>query len=305
MTTFEYYFGVKLGFLLLKHSDNLSKTLQKTKLSAAEGQSVASLRGKTSGKTRTDDSYHLSWERCNNEAKDLEIGKAEFPKKKAATSSLLLWKCTDKISEQCGKPLPIYFLDTVIGFIKKLFEQNDYTTYYSKLESLLLCSAKGESCEKILSFVCNFYKDDFDKHKLETQLCSLPGTFEDKEVTEIHMVVKKFQKMSADMRAHFSEVVILIKLLLMAPATNAVSECCCSTLRRIKTYLRTRMTQNRMNNTIIMNTYKEELDKLDMIQVTNEFFRECDERNNVFGKFSKKDYLTIHTKRTSVATQTC
>ena len=107
------------------------------------------------------------------------------------------------------------------------------------------------------------------------------------------------------MRAHFSEVVILIKLLLMAPATNAVSECCCSTLRRIKTYLRTRMTQNRMNNTIIMNTYKEELDKLDMIQVTNEFFRECDERNNISGKFSKKDYLTIHTKRTSVATQTC
>ena len=243
--------------------------------------------------------------KCNNEAKDLEIGKAEFPKKKAATSSLLLWKCTDKISEQCGKPLPIYLLDTVIGFIKKRFKQNDYTTYYSKLESLLLCSAKGESCEELLSFVCNFYKDDFDKHKLETQLCSLPGIFEDKEVTDIHMVVKKFQKMSAGMRAHFSEVVILIKLLLIAPATNAVSERSCSTLRRIKTYLRTTMTQNRMNNTIILNTHKEELDKLDMIQVANEFCRECDERKNVFGKFSKKDYPAIHTKRTSVATQTC
>ena len=111
--------------------------------------------------------------------------------------------------------------------------------------------------------------------------------------------------MSACMRAYFSEVVILIKLLLIAPATNAVSERSCSTLRRIKTYLRTTMTQNRMNNTIILNTYKEELDKLDMIQVANEFCRECDGRKNVFGKFSKKDYPTIHTKRTSVATQTC
>ena len=73
MTTFEYYFGVKLGSLLLKHSDNLSKTLQKTKLSAAEGQSVASLTVKTLEKMRTDDSYHLFWERCNKEAKDLEI----------------------------------------------------------------------------------------------------------------------------------------------------------------------------------------------------------------------------------------
>ena len=84
--------------------------------------------------------------------------------------------------------------------------------------------------------------------------------------------------MSAGMRAHFSEVVILIKLLLIAPATNEVSERSCSTLRRIKTYLRTRMTQNQMNNTIILNTHKEELDKLDMIQVANEFCRECDER---------------------------
>ena len=156
-----------------------------------------------------------------------------------------------------------------------------------------------------LSFACNFYKDVFDKLKLETQLCSLPDIFEDKEVTDVHMVVKNFQKMSAGMRAHFLELVILIKLLLIAPATNAVSESSCSTLRRIKTYLRTTMTQDRMNNTIILNTYKEELDKLEMIQDANEFCRECDERKNVFGKFSKKDYPTIHTKRTSVATQTC
>ena len=118
------------------------------------------------------------------------------------------------------------------------------------------------------------------------------------------MVVKNFQKMSPGMRGNFSEVVILIKLLLIAPATNAVSERSCSTLRRIKTYLRTTMTQDRMNNTIILNTYKEELDKLEMIQDANEFCRECDERKNVFGKFPQKDYPTIRIKRTSVATQT-
>ena len=59
ITTFEYYFGVKLGSLLLKHSDNLSKALQTTKLSAAEDQSVASLTVKTLEKMRTDDFYHL------------------------------------------------------------------------------------------------------------------------------------------------------------------------------------------------------------------------------------------------------
>ena len=81
MTTFEYYFGVNLGSLLLKHSDNLSKTLQKIKLSAAESQSVASLTVKTLEKMRTDDSYHLFWERCNKEAKTLEIGEEVLPRK--------------------------------------------------------------------------------------------------------------------------------------------------------------------------------------------------------------------------------
>ena len=38
MSTFEYLFGVLLGELILKHTDNLSKTLQNPQLSALEGQ---------------------------------------------------------------------------------------------------------------------------------------------------------------------------------------------------------------------------------------------------------------------------
>ena len=38
MRKFEFYFGIYLGEMILRHSDNLSKTLQKKDLSAAEGQ---------------------------------------------------------------------------------------------------------------------------------------------------------------------------------------------------------------------------------------------------------------------------
>lgn len=41
--TFDFLFGVSLGNLLLRHTDNLSKTLQHKSLSAAEGQRVAQL----------------------------------------------------------------------------------------------------------------------------------------------------------------------------------------------------------------------------------------------------------------------
>ena len=43
MKTFEYYVGISLGELVLRHSDNLSRTLQHKSLSAAEEQHVAAM----------------------------------------------------------------------------------------------------------------------------------------------------------------------------------------------------------------------------------------------------------------------
>ena len=43
MMKFDFLFGVFLGTLLFKHSDNLSKTLQNESMSAAEGQAIARL----------------------------------------------------------------------------------------------------------------------------------------------------------------------------------------------------------------------------------------------------------------------
>ena len=43
MTSFQFFFGLLLGKLLLRHTDNLSCTLQKDHTSAAEGQLIASL----------------------------------------------------------------------------------------------------------------------------------------------------------------------------------------------------------------------------------------------------------------------
>ncbi len=43
MRKFEYFFGANLVLIILKHTDNLSKTLRKTKMSASEGQVIAKM----------------------------------------------------------------------------------------------------------------------------------------------------------------------------------------------------------------------------------------------------------------------
>ena len=87
----------------------------------------------------------------------------------------------------------------------------------------------------------------------------------------ISYVVKVLSELSCAQRVAFSQVFIVMNLLLVLPATNATSERSFSALRRVKTYLRSTMTQLRLNNLLILHTYKDETDSLDLKEVVNEF----------------------------------
>ena len=47
METIEYFYFVSLGSIVLKHSDNLSKALQRAYISVSEGKEIAELTVKT------------------------------------------------------------------------------------------------------------------------------------------------------------------------------------------------------------------------------------------------------------------
>jgi len=57
MTKFNFLFGLKICERILKQTDNLSRALQKSSLSAAEAQHIASLTVSTLAKIRTDQSF--------------------------------------------------------------------------------------------------------------------------------------------------------------------------------------------------------------------------------------------------------
>ena len=70
---------------------------------------------------------------------------------------------------------------------------------------------------------------------------------------------------------------------LVMPASNAMSERSFSTLRRVKTYLRSTMRQDRLNYLMILHVHKERTDALDLKEVANECGSE--HRYRIFGKF--------------------
>ena len=59
MTTFTYLFGSMLGELVLKHTDNLSRTLQHVSFSAAEGQQITVMTVATLNSMRSDDQFDI------------------------------------------------------------------------------------------------------------------------------------------------------------------------------------------------------------------------------------------------------
>ena len=88
MRTFEYFFGLRLGILILRHSDNLSASLQTKDLCAAKAKDKANKTLKTIKKLRSDLSFDCFWEDANVKAKKLEIDAPKKPRKRKAPKSI-------------------------------------------------------------------------------------------------------------------------------------------------------------------------------------------------------------------------
>jgi type II secretory pathway component PulM len=85
-------------------------------------------------------------------------------------------------------------------------------------------------------------------------------------------------------RLLLSEVVKVLMLVLVMPVTNSPSERLFSTLQRIKTYLRSTMRQDRLNDLMILHVHKDKTDEMNFQSVARDFyFREY--RQNIFGQF--------------------
>ena len=78
----------------------------------------------------------------------------------------------------------------------------------------------------------------------------------------------------------YSEVIALLKLYLASPATNAVSERSASAMRRLKNWLRSTMSQERLNHCMLLSIHKEKTDEINLTNVANVFCKANEERRH-------------------------
>ena len=129
-------------------------------------------------------------------------------------------------------------------------------------------AANKQDYEEDFDFVTRLYGEDFCKEQLKVQLdimaTNLPPETNGYDLTSL---LKQLKGMSDAQRSLLFQVCRLTSLILVMPATNAVSERSFSTLRRIKTYLRSTMSQLRLNSVMTLPIYKNLTDKLNLLEI--------------------------------------
>jgi hypothetical protein len=175
-------------------------------------------------------------------------------------------------------------IDLATTSIKDRFDQPDYAMY-RHLEEALVKGVSGEDISKQLHEISRLYTE-IDISQFTVQLASMSTYFKTNHITvSLESCLKYLTDLSPAMQAFYSEVCKVARLLMVMPATNATSERSFSVMRRLKSYLRSTMGQSRLNHTMLLNIYKEQLDMLDLTVVANEFVSGSEHRLRFFGKF--------------------
>ena len=103
---------------------------------------------------------------------------------------------------------------------------------------------------------------------------------------DLETVKQYLAKLDKRQRIFFSEVCTVLQLILVMPATNASSERSFSALRRLKTYLRATMLQERLNNLLVLHVRKDKTDNIHVKKAAERFVGQSEYRRSVFGRFS-------------------
>lgn len=93
------------------------------------------------------------------------------------------------------------------------------------------------------------------------------------------------EEMPPEVCGLFDQVETLVRLLMVVPISSAEAECRFSGLRRLKTWLRSTMTQKILSGIAMCHIHQERLDRLDRQEIAQQYVQGNERRRDVFGSF--------------------
>ena len=278
METFQFLFGVAISEKVFCITDKLSKALQKKDLSAIAAKKYASVTICALKELRNDLKFGEFWLETTAKAIELGVSEPTLPRKRKtprrfdeASGSTY----HDATPEDMYKRYYFEIIDTIIGEVERRLASPSFTLY-AKMEELLQLATEGKDIPNmLLNEVVDHFIDDLQLSDLRTELGLLKNVMASMEFSYSNVKTKV-----GEYKEILPQLMKLLQLLLVIPAISATSDRSFSSLRLIKTYLRTTTSQERLNYLMMIFIHKER--PIDLKGAMEEFIQRNTERRETF-----------------------
>ena len=294
---FDTFIGLKLSHLVFSGTEQTSINLQKKDTSVQEALACVDLAISYLKRLRTDDSFRQFYSSAVQQAEEFtsepSLPRYRRPPKRLDDGSA---PHSFKSPEDYYRSHYFYVLDLISEEISDRFKQSSMLLP-KEMENLLFKAANNADTSRIEvpeAIISMYHEEDIHSRKLDNQLQMLPdlvNAFKKSQnlpkltVTKVSTIADMLVTvpMAKDM---FSEIDKILQLYLTIPVTTCTAERSFSSLRRIKTYLRSTMSEERLNNILLLHVHKEETDTLDLTEIARLFVSANTRREDFFGKFA-------------------
>ena len=276
MEKFEFFFGLKLALLLLGPVMPVMRSVQGSSQSVANSISlVKTLQEVTLSQRGT---FPRFWEEVTREAERLGIEQPRLGRQRRPP-----WRL-DQGADPHRPATPedhyrrVYTeaIDWMAGAMAGRFPSDE--TVLATAERALL-TAEAEALKK----TAEFYRLDLERLRLHS--CMLADLARERGVLMNDIGDARNLLRDAALRHVLPAATELLTLILTAPATSCTAERTFSQLRRMKSWLRSSISQVRLNHALMLAVHREHLEALDMDAEVKVFAAQSAQRTNVFGRW--------------------
>lgn len=292
MEKFDTFFALKLAHLVFSATDQLSLNLQAVDITIQEAIRGAELLTTHLKSLRNESSFNRFYDAVYQESKNLTEEpclprQRKTPKRYDQGGQSHQYECPK------AKYRHAYFetIELAAGEIEKRFAHKDMSTI-KEIEEILVKAGNGEAIDTLSPVIQSYFGNDIDLDRFKVQLTLVKDMIktanaETVPVTKVTNVRTIASAMNASdiYKTMLSEVDKVLKIYFTFPVTTATAERSFSSLRRIKTFLRSTMTECRLNNLFLLYVHKSLTDALDLSKIAKGFVSVNSRRIKYFGKF--------------------
>lgn len=289
---FETLFSLKLGHLMFSAAEQVSRALQGKDTSLQKALSAVKLAKEYYRRQRQEESFNAFYDIVVSKAEKLGVEPPILPRYRKRPARLEDGSQPHRFNTAKDYYRQIYYqtCDLLLRELEDRFQQKDLLPTVLPLEMVLIKAAnKEEFIDELDKIKQSCYKNDLDFSSLTAQLSLLHDAVKEacplvRKVTTIRTVCDAMNAQNS-FKSLLSEVHKLLRLYLSIPITSATAERTFSVLRRLLTYLRSTMTEKRLNNCLLLHVHKDLTHNINIIDIAKEFTLANDDRKKYFGSF--------------------